>query len=157
MPFIVDDILITWLIVPFAARLRDRYLDQLANVADKGLQKLLHGVDEALQAPPEAQQHLLESATSALADDVEESPAAEAQLITVATQSIVAAIDDEEQFLEAMADFLAFVFHMIEKDRRPVVLSGFLSGADDDCVIDVRTRKYGEMFTAPPRAVPPVV
>jgi hypothetical protein len=55
----------------------------------------------------------------------------------------------DEEFLEVLVSFLMTIFRLVDQLQRPAVLPGFLTGADDLAIVDVRTRKANEKPAKP--------
>jgi hypothetical protein len=150
MPFVVDDILIGWLIVPLAMRLRDRLLDQIADVADENLRKLLRRLVLATEeSQPQAREESVQVAAMELASYVEKNRDAAAELAALAIADVAENAAGNER-LEGLYNFINYMFRMVEYLKRPVVLPGFFTGSDQTTVIDVRTATFSA-FELPKR------
>ena len=142
---IVDDILITGFVLPFAKGFSEQ--------AVKGAYEWLEaqGVDlgRTLWQRITGRRGDAEELVSRLGDYVEADRDAASRLTAAAIADAGQRARTDKEFLEILVSFLMAVFRLVDQLQRPAVLPGFLTGADDLAIVDVRTRKAGEELEEP--------
>ena len=135
--FVIDDILFTYIVLPYLTRLLNQSRDQLYDWLDKQGVKLaksvfqpgrtdlevLNDVGYYVQENSKMARTLARAAVTTEFQDADKLPAAQS----------------DEAVLKVVYDVLTGSFEMVQKLGHPVVLPGFLTGTDDLVVIDVRT------------------
>ena len=145
--FVVDDVLLTYLVLPYGARLldhgRDRLYDWLDSELGKGGRKLAKRIAKRELGDAEALKEL--------GHYVEEHHGAADKLAAAALSAELEAAralpvgQGDEEFLRVVRDyFLTPVVEMVQALGRPVILPGFVTGTDWLTAIDVRTVPPGE-------------
>jgi hypothetical protein len=150
--FVIDDILIAAIVVPVAQRLGNRWLDQIADAVDEGLKRLLRRVvDAAAVDDPNRRRALTATAEGELRSYVAQHPEVRPELGQIFTPRVEAVDASPRGLAQAIFDFLAYLFTIVEYLEQPVALPGFLTGENDLIVVDVRvTRKrYANGFRLP--------
>jgi hypothetical protein len=148
--FVVDDILISYFVLPYAQEKLNQGRNQLYDWLDKQGVKLARRGLRFWQHKPSDVEVLKE-----LGHYVETHPGTAS---TLATATITAQLQAatrlpagqrDEKFLNIVLDFLNQIFEMVQELGSPVVLPGFLTGTDDLAVIDVRTVPLGGQLELP--------
>jgi hypothetical protein len=146
--FVVDDILLSCIVLPYSKRLlgkgQDQLFDWLDNVlgeAGKKLNKIMSSRNNEVDVLKDLGQYVIEHPKTA---DTLARAASAAELNTAF--GLLGARGDEE-VLKAVRDyFLTPVIEMVKVLERPVILHGFLTGTDQLTAIDVRTIPRGEQL-----------
>lgn len=156
--FVVDDILFTYIVLPYGTRLLNQGREHLYKWLDKELgwggRRLVRRIKRANLSD--------DAALKALGQYVEKHPEKAQTLATAAfateleTASALPAEQSDEQFLKVVRDyFLTPLVEMVQALGRPAILPGFLTGTAWLTAIDVRTvppgKELEEMFVIPQR------
>jgi len=138
--FIVDDILLAEIVLPYARRLLGKGQDQLYDWLDKQGVKLARRGWRLWRHKPSDVEVLKD-----LGYYAEKHPGAAGIMATAAITTglqpaaALPAPEADERVLRALCNFLTGIFEMVQALGHPAVLPGFLTGTDDLAVIDVRT------------------
>lgn len=146
--FVVDDLLVSFVLFPFLRGLRDQGFDQVYSwLGEQGVKlKTRHRYGTKMSKAEQLDQ---------LKNRVAKDPDL-ARSLTQAAFASAGAASDDTAFLTTVNGFFEAVFQAILTLRHPAVLEGFLTGEGDVCVIDVRTRTFGESYRSPGiSALPP--
>jgi hypothetical protein len=132
--FVVDDIVLTYFVLPYARRLLGKGQDQLYDWLDgQGIKlAVLARRRWRLRRHKPSQVEVLTD----LGHYVENHPGTAGTLTAAA---IAAGPLTDEEFMRTICDFLTRIFEMVQELGHPAVLPGFLTGTDYLAVIDVRT------------------
>lgn len=138
--FVVDDILLTYFVLPYAKRLLAKGQNQLYDWLDgQGVKLARRGLRLWQHRPTD-----IEVLTD-LGHYADEHPGTADTLFTgvltteLQTAALLPAPEADKEVLRIVSDFLTHVFKMVEALGWPAVLPGFLTGTDYLAVIDVRT------------------
>jgi hypothetical protein len=147
--FIVDDILLTYFVLPYAKRLLGKGQNQLYDwLDDQGVKLARRGWRLWRHKPTD-----IEVLTD-LGHYADEHPGTADTLFTrvfateLQTAALLPAAEADEEVLRIVSDFLTQIFKMVQALGWPAVLPGFLTGTDYLAVIDVRTPP-GEQLEMP--------
>jgi hypothetical protein len=148
VPFIVDDILFTYIVLPYGKRLLNQGRDQLYAWLDselgKGGRKLATSMKRNLKDVDALTDlgHYVESHPGTADTLAKAAVTAELQ-----TASMLPGMKGDEEFLRVVRDyFLTPIVEMVQALGRPAVLPGFLTGTDWLTAIDVRTVPLGKQL-----------
>jgi hypothetical protein len=143
VPFIIDDILLTYIVLPYGTRLLDKGRNKLYDWLDSEL-----GKEGKKLAKSMSKRNLSDAeALKELGRYVEEHRGTADTLATAAfaAELETASASGDEEFLRIVRDyFLTPTVEMAQALRRPAVLPGFLTGTDWLTAVDVRTIPPGE-------------
>ena len=148
MPFVVDDILLTYIVLPYGRRLLNENREQFYNWLDGQLGKAGKKFVKSLRKDKRPDNAVLEAVGNYVVQNhgtaYTLAPAAFAAQLETAIA--LPAIKGDEQFLTAFRDsFLTPVFEMVKSLAHPAVVPGFLTGADWLTAIDVRVPSGEEL------------
>ena len=135
--FIIDDILLADILMPYAKRLIGKGQDQFYDWLDDQGVKLVRRVWG--HNPPVVE--VLEDLGHYVKDNrgAADTLAPKAFTAELQTAQTLPAAQADEKVLRALSDFLTAIFDMVQALGHPAVLPGFLTGTNDLSVIDVRT------------------
>jgi hypothetical protein len=142
VPFIVDDILLTYIVLPYGQRLLSRGQDQLFNWLDSKLDKEGKKFANSLRKRKLSDKQVLEEVGQYVEKHrgTADTLASAAYVGALETASALPVAKREEEFLRVVNDFfLTPVVEMVKELEHPAVVPGFLTGTDWLTVIDVRT------------------
>lgn len=141
--FVVDDILIAKVVLPFIQGLGEHTLDDFYGwLDDQGVR-----LGGRLFRRRKRRRGGAEGLVRDLREYVDKHPDEAARLTAAAIKD--AAVRTDAEFLGVLLSFLVAVFEIVKTLNRPAVLPGFLTGTEHLAVIDVRTRNAGEELANP--------
>ena len=148
MPFVVDDLLLTYIVLPYGRRLLNENREQFYNWLDGQLGKAGKKFVKSLRKDKRPDNAVLEAVGNYVVEHhgtaYTLAPAAVAAQLE--TASALPAITGDEQFLTAFRDsFLTPIFEMVKSLAHPAVVPGFLTGTDWLTAIDVRVPSGAEL------------
>jgi hypothetical protein len=142
VPFIVDDILLTYIVMPYGQRLISKGQDQLFKWLDSKLDKEGKKFANSLRKRKLSDDQVLEEVGQYVEKHrgTADTLASAAYVGALETTSGLPVAKREEEFLRVVRDFfLTPVIEMVKALEHPAVVPGFLTGTDCLTVIDVRT------------------
>jgi hypothetical protein len=128
--FVVDDVVFTYFVLPYAKRLLGKGQDQFYDWLDAQGIKLARRGWRVWRHKPSQVEVLTD-----LGHYVEKHPGTAGTL----TAAAIAGPVTDEEFLRTIRDFLTRIFEMVQELGHPAVLPGFLTGTNYLAIIDVRT------------------
>jgi hypothetical protein len=147
MPFIVDDILLTYIVLPYGQRLLSKGQDQLFSWLDDKFDREGKKFLKSLSKRKLSDAEVLEEVGNYVEKHrgTADTLASAAYVGALKTASTLPAAQREEEFLKVVNDFfLTPIVEMVKALEHPAVVPGFLTGTDCLTVIDVRTVPSGE-------------
>jgi hypothetical protein len=148
--FVVDDILLTYIVLPYGRRLLGKGQDQLFNWLDSKLGREGRRLKRSMSSRNNEVDVLKD-----LGQYVKEHPETAETLATAAfeaeleTASALPAVRGDEEVLRVVREFfLTPIFEMVKSLEHPAVVPGFLTGTDWLTAIDVRVPSGDELEKA---------
>ena len=142
--FVVDDILLTYIVLPYGKRLLGKGQDWLFNWLDSQLGEEGARLKQSMSSRNDEVEVLRD-----LGHYVKEHPGTADTLATAAYAAATGSpgVKGDKEFLMVVHDFfLTPVVEMVKVLERPAVVPGFLTGTDWLTAIDVRTVPPGEQL-----------
>jgi hypothetical protein len=142
--FVVDDILLTFIVLPYGKRLLGKGQDWLFEWLDSQLGEGFAWLKQRMSSRTDEVEILMD-----LGHYVKEHPGTADTLATAAYAAATGSpgVKSDKEFLTVVHDFfLTPVVEMVKVLERPAVVPGFLTGTDWLTAIDVRTVPRGEQL-----------